>query len=128
MRRQLGLARRLVPILVRQQLRKEAAASLASSFLNSSAAGGVRESARERAVRLREEASAVALEAIDGLDAQVELLVGDVFAGFAAERISYQMWCDAWSRSNIHRLSGIDGILGALVQGAAAHRLGSRER
>ena len=142
MRRQLGLARRLVPILVRQQMRREATANLASArnaaaaaapaaatYASgaSSAANGAAdgssatrvETSRQRAMRLREEAAAVACAAIDELDAQVDSIVCDVFASFGSgvERIDFEMWCDAWDTEGVQRLhAGMGGVLGAILQ------------
>ena len=73
MRRQLGLARRLVPLLVRAQMRRDAAAMM------SNVQGGG-EALAASAERVREEASALAAAALDDLDAQVDALVGDVLA------------------------------------------------
>ena len=140
MRRQLGLARRLVPLLVRRRLRREGfevlmaagtAGEAPSRGKSSSSSRGSRGSvgnssdARERRERLREQASAVAAAAIDDLEAQVEPLVGDVFAGFGGEeRIGFDRWREAWSRSDVDRRSGIDGILGALVKQGKRSRHG----
>ena len=123
MRRQLALARRLMPILVRQQLRRQAVGAAAGG----AGVGGWAGRGRSSSERLREEANAVAAAAIDDLDAHVDLLVSDVFASFgASERISFEEWRARGTRpprtithrsgaaASIHRLSGIDGVLGLL--------------
>ena len=126
LRRQLGLSRRLVPVLVRQRMRREATSNLVSATRETGpggeqpsahagggaqplgtggggAGGGAgRESSRERSARLRTEAEAVACAALDELDEQVDALVADVFASFgAADRIDYAMWCRAWSGARL---------------------------
>lgn len=135
MRRQLGLARRLVPLLVRQQMRREATANLAMATANGgprTADGARLESSRQRALRLREKASAVALAAIDELEAQVDDVVRDVFAGFGGdvERIDYEMWCSALSaRSDVQRLhAGMGGVLGGGDIGLALRGAGDGKR
>lgn len=116
MRRQLSLARRLIPLLVRQRLRREAAA------------GALDLPTSDAADALRSEARAVAAAAIDGLDAQVDQLVADVFSGFGAtERITFDQWVSSWQMDShgdsaatreagqgggVHRIIGIDGVLG----------------
>lgn len=119
MRGQLALARRLVPLLVRQQVRKEAAAAALG------ADGAAALAAREcQAEGVAEQASAVAAAAIDELDEQVERLVAEVFDSFgAADAIELGAWRDSWRRAvdsdsgaKPTALMGIDGVLGLLGQ------------
>lgn len=120
MRRQLALARRLVPVLVRRQVRKETAAAALGS--DDAAALAVRECQAEGVC---DHASAIAAAAIDELDGQVDLLVGEVFASFgSSEAISFAVWQDTWRRLAASSgdqggvmpttMMGIDGILGLL--------------
>jgi coenzyme Q-binding protein COQ10 len=112
MRQQLELARRLVPIIVQQQVRKGSAIGAGYGC---------------NALTLREEASAVAAAAIDDLDAQVEQQVEQVFASLGVhEQISFGAWSAAWARTQAGgtkqghacptgRLSGIDAVLGMIA-------------
>ena len=107
MRKQLTLARRIVPLLVRHQMRREAATNgLPISHFNGSSSGaawndgdvlsssaqsggnGNGGSGASPQDLLHQEASAAASKAIDDLDDQVELLVADVFASFGEARSS----------------------------------------
>ena len=110
MRKQLTLARRIVPLLVRHQMRREAATNgLPISHFNGSSGaawndGDVLSSSAQSGGNgnggsgsgsgaspqdlLHQEASAAASKAIDDLDDQVELLVADVFASFGEARSS----------------------------------------
>ena len=124
MRRQLALARRLLPLLVRRQVRKETAAAALGS--DDAAARAVTLAVREcQAEGVCDQASAVAAAAIDELDGQVDLLVGEVFASFGStEAISFAAWQDTWRRSAASSgdqggvmptsMMGMDGILGLL--------------
>ena len=114
MKRQLRLARRLVPLLVRQQLRREGAAGLLGP-------GGL-----ACVEDVREQASADATAALDNLNDQHEDLVGAIFDEFgAAERITLAQWRDTWRRAasgesgSVHRMMGIDGVLGLIARGEA---------
>ena len=124
MRRQLALARRLLPLLVRRQVRKETAAAALGS--DDAGARAVPLAVREcQAEGVCDQASAVAAAAIDELDGQVDLLVGEVFASFGStEAISFAAWQDTWRRSAASSgdqggvmptsMMGMDGILGLL--------------
>lgn len=100
MRRQLALAKRLVPLLVRQQLRQEAAAATlgrSSGRVAGESSTGLPAQRLDEACR---EATAVATTALDELCAEVDAHVGHVFAEFGAvESISLAAWSDSFRQA-----------------------------
>ena len=148
MQRQLRLVRSILPLLVRHELRhelrREAVAAQARNATATAAneqrqqqqrqngANGVAVGAagawlREDAAALGEEAMALADSMIDGLSAQVDTVVEQVFAQVDVDHagdISLEQWRAAWeSNPEVAAMTGVEGLLALLLpaEGAAGH-------
>ena len=114
MRRQLALARQLMPLLVREQLREQ-----------------LRHQARPclGVGSMQHEALTVATAALDELDSSVDRLVAEVFTELGASTcITATEWSEAWQRAlnapthdgdhadSMARMSGLDAVLGLMGQ------------
>ena len=108
MRRQLRLARLLLPMMVRQQVQE----------MGRSATSAARHSTIIDVVQASAEAIGLAEREIDHLDSQVEGAVDEVFALVALDAngaITQSEWRAAWERDQeVARVSGLEGLLTSL--------------